>query len=88
MKSNLLFRSLTHHTDRISVRDPNVPDLENLHLQRWPRTKAGQGSLAQTPADFSVLQLPKADKGLKRLAEDTGGRAFFSFKAEDLSESV
>jgi Ca-activated chloride channel family protein len=30
---------------------------------------------------------PKADKVLKRLAEDTGGRAFFPFKAEDLTES-
>jgi Ca-activated chloride channel family protein len=36
---------------------------------------------------FYGLNAPKADKVLKRLAEDTGGRAFFPFKAEDLSQS-
>jgi Ca-activated chloride channel homolog len=36
---------------------------------------------------FFGVKAPQADKVLKKLAEETGGRAFFPFKAEDLSHS-
>jgi Ca-activated chloride channel homolog len=36
---------------------------------------------------FSAQASPRNDRVLKRLAEDTGGRCFFPFKAEDLSVS-
>jgi Ca-activated chloride channel family protein len=36
---------------------------------------------------FTAQASPKNDKILKKLAEDTGGRCFFPFKAEDLSVS-
>ena len=67
---------------------------DNLSLQ----TLAGTLEMAQksdvsiytistNSSGFFGITAPKADKILKRLAEDTGGRAFFPFKAEDLSES-
>ncbi len=37
---------------------------------------------------FSAQASPRNDRILKRLAEETGGRCFFPFKAEDLSVSV
>lgn len=67
---------------------------DNLSLE----TLNGTSEMAQK-SDVSVFAVstnssgfygttaPKADKVLKQLAEDTGGRAFFPFKAEDLSES-
>jgi Ca-activated chloride channel family protein len=67
---------------------------DNLSLQ----TQRGSLEMAQrsdvtiyaistNSSGFFGLMAPKADKVLKRLAEDTGGRAFFPFKAEDLTES-
>jgi len=44
-------------------------------------------TISTNSSGFFGITAPKADKVLKRLAEDTGGRAFFPFKAEDLSES-
>jgi Ca-activated chloride channel family protein len=67
---------------------------DNLSLQ----TLAGTLEMAQksdvsiytistNSSGFFGITAPKADKALKRLADETGGRAFFPFKAEDLSES-
>jgi Ca-activated chloride channel homolog len=44
-------------------------------------------TISTNSSGFFGITAPKADKVLKRLADDTGGRAFFPFKAEDLSES-
>jgi len=44
-------------------------------------------AISTNSSGFFGLSAPKADKVLKRLAEETGGRAFFPFKAEDLSAS-
>jgi Ca-activated chloride channel family protein len=44
-------------------------------------------ALSTNSSGFFGLIAPKADKVLKRLAGETGGRAFFPFKAEDLSAS-
>jgi Ca-activated chloride channel homolog len=44
-------------------------------------------AISTNSSGFFGLTTPKADKVLKRLAEETGGRAFFPFKAEDLSAS-
>jgi len=44
-------------------------------------------AISTNSSGFFGFTAPKADKVLKRLAEETGGRAFFPFKAEDLSAS-
>ncbi len=44
-------------------------------------------TISTNSSGFFGITAPKADKALKRLADETGGRAFFPFKAEDLSES-
>jgi len=44
-------------------------------------------AISTNSSGFFGITAPKADKNLKRLAEETGGRAFFPFKAEDLSSS-
>jgi VWFA-related protein len=44
-------------------------------------------AISTNSSGFFGLTAPKADRNLKRLAEETGGRAFFPFKAEDLSSS-
>ena len=44
-------------------------------------------TISTNSSGFYGIAAPKADKVLKQLAEDTGGRAFFPFKAEDLSKS-
>src|SRR2546422_6051459 len=44
-------------------------------------------AISTNSSGFFAITAPKADKILKRLAEETGGRAFFPFKAEDLSAS-
>ena len=44
-------------------------------------------AISTNSSGFFGITAPKADKALKRLADETGGRAFFPFKAEDLSES-
>jgi Ca-activated chloride channel family protein len=43
--------------------------------------------ISTNSAGFFGVTAPQADKVLKKLAEETGGRAFFPFKAEDLSQS-
>ncbi len=43
--------------------------------------------ISTNSAGFFGVKAPQADKVLKKLAEETGGRAFFPFKAEDLSHS-
>ena len=44
-------------------------------------------TISTNSSGFFGLTAPKADKLLRRLADETGGRAFFPFKAEDLSQS-
>src|SRR4030095_4331848 len=44
-------------------------------------------TISTNSSGFFGLTAPQADKLLKRLADETGGRAFFPFKAEDLSQS-
>jgi len=44
-------------------------------------------TISTNSSGFLGITAPKADKVLKCFAEDTGDRAFFVFKAEDLSES-
>jgi VWFA-related protein len=44
-------------------------------------------TISTNSSGFFGITAPKADKALRRLADETGGRAFFPFKAEDLSES-
>jgi len=44
-------------------------------------------AISTNSSGFFGITAPKADKNLKRLAEETGGRAFFPFKAEDLASS-
>jgi VWFA-related protein len=44
-------------------------------------------AISTNSGGFFGLKAPQADKVLKKLAEETGGRAFFPFKAEDLSQS-
>jgi len=67
---------------------------DNLSLQTLTGTlEVAQKSdvsiftISTNSSGFFGITAPKADKALKRLADDTGGRAFFPFKAEDLSES-
>ena len=67
---------------------------DNLSLQTLTATlEMAQKSdvsiytISTNSSGFFGITAPKADKVLRRLADDTGGRAFFPFKAEDLSES-
>lgn len=56
-------------------------------LEMAQRSDVAIYAISTNSSGFFGLSAPKADKVLKRLAEDTGGRAFFPFKAEDLTES-
>jgi Ca-activated chloride channel homolog len=56
-------------------------------LEMAQKSDASIYAISTNSSGFFGLTAPKADKVLKRLAEETGGRAFFPFKAEDLSES-
>ncbi|MEW5976858.1 MAG: VWA domain-containing protein [Acidobacteriota bacterium] len=44
-------------------------------------------TISTNSSGFFGITAPKSDKILRKLAEETGGRAFYPFKAEDLSES-
>jgi len=72
----------------ISDGDDNL-SLETLAgtLEMAQKSDVSIFAISTNSSGFFGITAPKADKVLKRLAEDTGGRAFFPFKAEDLSES-
>jgi Ca-activated chloride channel family protein len=72
----------------ISDGDDNL-SLETLNstLEMAQRSDVALFTISTNSSGFFGLTAPKADKILKRLADDTGGRAFFPFKAEDLSQS-
>jgi VWFA-related protein len=71
----------------ISDGDDNL-SLETLKetLQMAQESDVSVFAISTNSSGFYGITAPKADKVLQRLAEDTGGRAFFPFKAEDLSE--
>jgi Ca-activated chloride channel homolog len=56
-------------------------------LEMAQRSDVAIFTISTNSSGFFGLTAPKADKLLKRLADETGGRAFFPFKAEDLSQS-
>jgi VWFA-related protein len=72
----------------ISDGDDNL-SLETLSstLEMAQRADVSLYTISTNSSGFFGLTAPKSDKLLKRLAEETGGRAFFPFKAEDLSQS-
>jgi Ca-activated chloride channel homolog len=72
----------------ISDGDDNL-SLETLNgtLEMAQKSDVTIYTISTNSSGFFGITAPKADKVLKRLAEDTGGRAFFPFKAEDLAES-
>jgi Ca-activated chloride channel homolog len=43
--------------------------------------------ISTNSSGFMGVKAPQADKVMRKLAEETGGKAFFPFKAEDLSQS-
>src|SRR5437867_8110140 len=72
----------------ISDGDDNL-SLETLTstLEMAQKSDVAIFAISTNSSGFFAITAPKADKILKRLAEETGGRAFFPFKAEDLSAS-
>jgi VWFA-related protein len=72
----------------ISDGDDNL-SLETLTstLEMAQKSDVAIFAISTNSSGFFGITAPKADKNLKRLAEETGGRAFFPFKAEDLSSS-
>jgi VWFA-related protein len=72
----------------ISDGDDNL-SLETVSstLEMAQRSDVAVFAISTNSSGFFGLTAPKADKLLKRLAEETGGRAFFPFRAEDLSQS-
>jgi Ca-activated chloride channel homolog len=72
----------------ISDGDDNL-SLETVSstLEMAQRSDVALFAISTNSSGFFGLTAPKSDKLLKRLAEETGGRAFFPFKAEDLSQS-
>jgi VWFA-related protein len=72
----------------ISDGDDNL-SLETLasSLEMAQKSDVTIFAISTNSSGFFGITAPKADKNLKRLAEETGGRAFFPFKAEDLSSS-
>jgi len=72
----------------ISDGDDNL-SLETLAgtLEMAQKSDVSIFAISTNSSGFFGITAPKADRVLKRLSEDTGGRAFFPFKAEDLSES-
>jgi VWFA-related protein len=72
----------------ISDGDDNL-SLETLSgtLEMAQKSDVSIFTISTNSSGFYGIAAPKTDKVLKQLAEDTGGRAFFPFKAEDLSES-
>jgi len=72
----------------ISDGDDNL-SLETLNkaLEMAQKSDVAVFTISTNSSGFYGIAAPKTDKVLKQLAEDTGGRAFFPFKAEDLSAS-
>jgi Ca-activated chloride channel family protein len=72
----------------ISDGDDNL-SLETVSstLEMTQKSDVALFAISTNSSGFFGLTAPKSDKLLKRLAEETGGRAFFPFKAEDLSQS-
>ncbi len=72
----------------ISDGDDNLSlETVNSTLEMAQRSDVAIFTISTNSSGFFGITAPKADKLLKRLAEETGGRAFFPFKAEDLSQS-
>ena len=73
----------------ISDGDDNL-SLETLTgtLDLAQKSNVSIDTISTNASGFLGITAPKADKVLKCFAEDTGDRAFFLFKAEDLSESL
>ncbi|MSO22681.1 MAG: VWA domain-containing protein [Acidobacteria bacterium] len=72
----------------ISDGDDNLSlETVNSTLEVAQRSDVAIFAISTNSSGFFGLTAPKADKLLKRLADETGGRAFFPFKAEDLSQS-
>ena len=72
----------------ISDGDDNL-SLETLNstLEMTQKSDVAIFAISTNSSGFFGITAPKADKLLKKLSEVTGGRAFFPFKAEDLSQS-
>ena len=67
---------------------------DNLSMETLPntlemvqRSDVSIYAISTNLSGFFNIKLPKADKLLKRLAQETGGRAFFPFKSDDLAKS-
>ena len=72
----------------ISDGDDNLSlETVNSTLEMAQRSDVAIFTISTNSSGFFGLTAPKSDKLLKRLADETGGRAFFPFKAEDLSQS-
>ncbi|MCI0626426.1 MAG: VWA domain-containing protein [Acidobacteria bacterium] len=73
----------------ISDGDDNL-SLETLTgtLEMAQKSDVSIYAISTNSSGFFGITAPKADKVLKRLADETGGRAFFPFKAEDLSDKI
>ena len=72
----------------ISDGDDNLSlETVNSALEMAQRSDVSIFAISTNSTGFFNLSAPKTDKLLKKLAEETGGRAFFPFKAEDLTQS-
>ena len=72
----------------ISDGDDNLSlETVNSALEMAQRSDVSIFTISTNSSGFFNLSAPKSDKLLKKLAEETGGRAFFPFKAEDLTQS-
>ena len=72
----------------ISDGDDNLSlETVNSTLEMAQRSDVSIFAVSTNSSGFFSISAPRADKLLKKLAEETGGRAFFPFKAEDLSHS-
>ena len=72
----------------ISDGDDNL-SLESLEstLEMAQRSDVAIFAISTNSSAFFGMSSPKNDKTLKRLADETGGRAFFPLKIEDLAQS-
>jgi Ca-activated chloride channel family protein len=72
----------------ISDGDDNLSlETVNSTLEMAQRSDVSIFAISTNSTGFFNLSAPKTDKLLKKLADETGGRAFFPFKAEDLTQS-
>ncbi|HVN80855.1 MAG TPA: VWA domain-containing protein [Terriglobia bacterium] len=72
----------------ISDGDDNLSlETVNSTLEMAQKSDVSIYTISTNSSGFFGISAPKSDKLLKRLADETGGRAFFPFKAEDLSQS-